>query len=570
MRHFGVDGIDGRDDRNQPTGEFSDRETEIALGYGRAMSESWSVGVAARVRRQELAGRSGSGLGADAGLMLRPGRALGAAGWMRDVRVGIAAQNLVEPSIRLDRESVADPFTLRTGVALARPWSTGGMLVSVDVEKPRDVGARVHAGVEVRPRSAVALRSGLDGGAFTAGLAIRFAAAAFDYAFVDRPTGPAHRGGLTWRFGLAVNEARLAAEREEDRRLQERLAQLEHDRRRERVEALLAGAEAARAAGRPDEALDALATLFAIDSANAEGHALRVASLRDRARALEAEGDWANAAVTWARALSESPGDSAAASGLARSRGESDLRQRRSAELRRAFAAALDAFANDDLPSARAGLAAILRQDSTDAEAQAMARRVHAAIARRASSWLRQADALLQAGSLAEASRTIETVRQLDPRAPGIVAAAGALARAEQAQANDRARATAAAGRARATTAPPPRSAPPALTSEQRRQVADLYRRGLAALEAGQSDEALRYWELVRSLQPGHERVDELLKREYLTRGMELFSSGRLDAAERMWERALQVDPRDARTLGYLARVHEQMARAREISEDAP
>ena len=74
----------------------------------------------------------------------------------------------------------------------------------------------------------------------------------------------------------------------------------------------------------------------------------------------------------------------------------------------------------------------------------------------------------------------------------------------------------------------------------------------------------------MRSLKPGHERVDELLKREYLTRGMELFSSGRLDAAERMWERALQVDPRDPRTIGYLARVQEQMARAREISEDAP
>ena len=52
--------------------------------------------------------------------------------------------------------------------------------------------------------------------------------------------------------------------------------------------------------------------------------------------------------------------------------------------------------------------------------------------------------------------------------------------------------------------------------------------------------------------------------------GLDLAELHFADAAERMWERALQVDPRDPRTIGYLARVHEQMARAREISEDAP
>ena len=569
MRQFGVSDIDGRDDRNLPTGAFSDRETEIAFGYGRALSEAWSVGVSARVRRQEIAGRSGSGLGADAGLMVRPGLAFGRpSGWMRDVTVGFAAQNLIEPSIRLEAESVADPVTVRTGVAFARPWGAGGTLFTVEFEKPRDVGLRTHAGLEVCPWSTFALRGGLDGSALTAGMAYRFAAATFDYAFVDQPTGAAHRGGLTWRFGRTVGDARTAAAREEERRLEERLTVLEAERRRERVEMLIAGAEAARAAGRPEEALEALTTLLAIDSAHVEGRSLLVASLADRARHLEGEGDWAGASVTWARMLAEAPGDSAAARGLAHARGESDARQRRSAEQRRAFAAALDAFANDDLPSARASLAAILARDSTDAEARAMARRVNGAIARRASAWLRQAEALIQAGSLAEAARLIENVRQLDPRTPGLAAASGVLARAEQSLSQERARALA-AERARTTA----RTAPPAaapLSAEQTRQVADLYRRGVGALEAGQSDDALRYFELVRSLKPGHERVDELLKREYLTRGMELFSSGRLDAAERMWERALQVDPRDPRTIGYLARVHEQMARAREISEDAP
>jgi len=37
-----------------------------------------------------------------------------------------------------------------------------------------------------------------------------------------------------------------------------------------------------------------------------------------------------------------------------------------------------------------------------------------------------------------------------------------------------------------------------------------------------------------------------------------------------MWERALQIDPHDARTVGYLARAHEQLARSRAISGDEP
>ncbi len=100
--------------------------------------------------------------------------------------------------------------------------------------------------------------------------------------------------------------------------------------------------------------------------------------------------------------------------------------------------------------------------------------------------------------------------------------------------------------------------------------MAGFYKRGVEALEAGRSDEALRYWELVWSIRPGYQRVDQFLKREYLTRGMEHFAAGRLFEAVTMWERALQVDPKDPRTLAYLARAHEQLERARAIGGGKP
>jgi Flp pilus assembly protein TadD len=51
---------------------------------------------------------------------------------------------------------------------------------------------------------------------------------------------------------------------------------------------------------------------------------------------------------------------------------------------------------------------------------------------------------------------------------------------------------------------------------------------------------------------------------------MELFAAGRLLEAVSMWERALQVDPKDPKTIAYLARAHEQLERARQIRGDAP
>lgn len=565
LRQYGVGGIDGRDERNLPTGELSDRESELVLGYGRAMSAAWSVGVAARVRRQDLAGRSGTGLGADVGLKLRPGIVLGAnSGWLQDVQIGLALANAAEPSIRLEQEAVADPATIRFGVSLARPLVLGGFAGAIEVEKPRDLGARLHAGVELRPHPLLALRTGLDGSTMTAGAEVRVGVASVDYAYSELPTGASHRAGLTWRFGHTVVEERAAAEREAEDRVQARLATLERERQAERVATLLAGATAAHEAGREDEALEALSTLAAIDSTNAPARALRFVALAGRARALEQLESWTEASITWARALAVAPGDTSATAGLARTRAEGDAKAARSDEIRRAFSAALDAFAADDLPSARAGLAGILSRRPGDSEAQAMLRRVDAALHRRTQGLLQQADALIRAGSLADAALAIDAARRLDPRAFGLAAASGALARAEQTRAAERARS------APSRQVPSVTAAPVALTREQERQLAETYRRGLEALERGQTDDALRALEHVRALRPGYARVDEVVKREYLTRGMELFSSGRLDAAIQMWERALQIDPHDARALGYLARANEQLARAREISEDGP
>ena len=113
--------------------------------------------------------------------------------------------------------------------------------------------------------------------------------------------------------------------------------------------------------------------------------------------------------------------------------------------------------------------------------------------------------------------------------------------------------------------AAPPAGRRPELSETRRREIADLYRRGVAAVEAGRSREAVGYWEIVWAADPGHQRVGEYLKREYLTQGMEAFAAGSLDEAVSCWEKALRVDPGDKRAAGYLERARQQRARIEQM-----
>ena len=85
----------------------------------------------------------------------------------------IAVRNLLEPSLRLDRESVNDPIGVRSGIGYVHPVLGGrNLLVALDVEKTADMGARLHAGLEVMVVPSMALRAGMNGGALEAGVAL--------------------------------------------------------------------------------------------------------------------------------------------------------------------------------------------------------------------------------------------------------------------------------------------------------------------------------------------------------------------------------------------------------------
>lgn len=553
MRRLGTDGIEGRDERNLITDEnLSSSESEIAVGYGRTVAASWSLGGVVKLQRQSLAGQSGSGLGADLGVTGYPFAALGVrTPWASQLTWGFALRNVVAPSIRLDQDVVRDPGLWRTGIAYRTPFG----LAALDLEKGGGSAPRVHAGAEFSPAALFALRGGMNGSAMTAGAGFRSRGISVDYAFEDRPLDAVHRISLSYAFGGTVAERRAAAVRADEERIQTRLAEAFQRAQHERVQALLTQARERRNSGRFAEALEVVGTVLTLEPNQSDAMELEIESLRDHAMTLEKRGEFSDAILAYGRILNRRSSDHDAQVGSTRCRTKSDRRAARTADRRKAFARAMDVFAANNLPAARDSFDAILRRSPEDEDARAMLRRTRGALTQRAQDLLRDARRNLAARELDVAGALFEQVRALDPQTEGLAVASAALQRAR----------SDAAG----TTSNTHPATPTPMTPQQERELRDLYVQGLKAMEAKRPIEALRYLELVWSMNPRYERTAAYMKREYLLLGMDAYSSGRLDEAVSHWERALAVDPTDVRARGYLARAQQQRERSREILGEA-
>lgn len=570
FRRFAVDGIERRDDLNVLLDDDLTRsESELSLSYGHELGAAWSMGATAKLRRVSFAEFSGSGLGLDFGVMGRAGIALGLdSPWAERIRVGLAVRNLLEPSVRLDQDSVPDPTGLRVGTSLHVPFSVNrSLLLGFDVERTTGMDPRLSAGMELCLHPMLALRAGILSGGFSAGTGVRWRDLSFNYTFEQNDFDSVQRAGLTMHFGATVEERRVAAIKAEERELNARLEEAFERRQAQRIANLITEARSARAAGRLEEALEILATADALDPENGEIRGLEVAFLRDLGGELEARGDLVAASMRYSRALAIAPDDSLAALAQDRCRAESDRRAARSAELRRQFAAALDAFVANDLAAAREGFKDVLAAGPDD-EALAMLQRTEQAMSRRAADLVGQAASHVRWGHLDRAGDLLDQASKLKSDADGLERTRKVLAEARRKE-REAARAAAVPSEG-PTTSSPAASGPPAharLTEKEEKELAELYQRGMSAIEAGHADEALRYWELVWAINPDYLQVKENLKREYVTRGMELFASRELREAVEMWEHATRIDPADERTIEYLNRAREQLSRAEAIRD---
>ena len=558
-RELRVGGIEGRDARNAVTdGDLSDSETELTFGYGKPISQAWTVGVAAKWRRQGIAGRAGNSIGADIGFGLKPARLLQSAPrWTEGLSAGFSIQNVIQPALRLDLDEVRDPRGANLGFAYERRvLGNRAITWSLDLDITQGRSARPRTGVELRVHDQLDIRVGMRDTRLTAGTGIRTGPVSLDYVFEDDELATRHRIGLSTRFGKSTEDERAAAYSAQENEVQRRIAEEFQVRQSERIRELIEEAERLRTERNFDLALERTAAIRVLDPESEPAGRIEAACLRDLAGAAELRGDPAEAAVLYQRALTAFAADSAAAQGLKRARATSDDRSRRTDRVRERFRNGLDAFMTDDLAAARAAFRQVLELDPDDQEAGMMLQRIDATAANRVKGLAAQGERLLGLGLRAEAVQALNQARALNASSPD-VARLQVLLQRSRASAND----STVASR-RTSRAQPSDNAP---TEEQQREAEKLYRRGLEADSHGRSSEAIQYVELARSLNPAHPGAVSYLRRAYQMKGLDAFAGGRLEDAIALWDKALGVDPGDQRTRAYLLRAQEHLIRVQAL-----
>ncbi len=575
FRRFGVDGIEGRDDRGAIFDDnLKDSETEIIMGYGRKIGGVWDVGLAFKYQHQNLAGYTDGAPGLDIGVMVKPLQAAGRQSRIADaINLGIAVRNLIEPNIRLDEEGVKDPTGLRFGLAYDGDLSQNiHLLVSSDVEKTREMDTRIHLGAEARLMDLLALRMGSNSGMMTAGVGIHVGNLAVDYTFEDNPLETVHRFGLGMTFGKSNEENRQASLDAQEAELQKKLAGAFLRENQNRIQTIMGQAQRALDQGDFAEALGKIETVRVLEPGYAGLEDLEAEVFFEQGIALEQRGDLSGAAISFQRCLASNPDHAQAAVHLKTVSARSNQIAARSDVIRNLFNSALGAYSRGDLIPARDGFTRILEMKPNDKEADALLKSTLQTLELRADSLIEQAKAQAQAGNFSEARSTLDKVRAMSPGHSSLAQTTAFITEQEH-RAADAEEAIRLADQKTSENSIPSVVVPmqeikpsfASLSAKDQQEVADLYKRGMQAVENDRHDDAIRYWELVWSKAPDYQRVAQNLKQEYLDKGMEAFADGRLEQSIEIWEKARTVAPDDSKARGYLARAYEHNSRIREI-----
>jgi tetratricopeptide (TPR) repeat protein len=520
VQTLGVGGIERRDERNALLGSFDDRESHFSLGYAKGIQSNYAVGAALRVEQQRVADVSAVGVGLD--LAAHMTRALDAES-RHTVLAGINVQNFLEPSLRLEEDSVHDPRVLRVGLgyqglssALPLDWT-----LATDLELPREADVTLGAGLEISYRRLLRLRCGLEDGDPAFGFGIESHGVRVDYAMrthdeLDRND----RFSLAVRFGLSVEERKAVQRQEAELRVETELNDRLAERERQAAEASMHEAEAAVAQRDYEAARRHYRRVLALEPDH-EGalrglDAAEHAQLSEQADGALAEHRYADAVTDYTAILRRWPEDASATRGLEAARQSLRAAADREAQLAELLRLAVTHFAEGSLEAAEASLHELLRLSPEHEVARELLARIDG----------------LREGRLAEERRRererdelAAKERKLPPTRPEIE--------------------------------PKPTARAP-LSPEAERRLREQFDEGLRRFSAGDFQAAIDIWQRVWNERRDFESVSEYLVKAYLFEGIQLYSAGEYAAAIDRCRRILEIDPKNAKARRYLERIREE------------
>ena len=214
ITRLGTEGIILYDERGNPVGTTSNMQGQamfsFATGLPWSLWGSLAAGANVKLIMHELAGYSASGFGLDVGLLYQPR-------FIRNFYLGINAQNLVSPRLKLFHEEDVFPMNLRVGMAYKLlTGSRNQLILAIGADQNADSAVRTHLGMEFSYGNFFAARIGMNEGKFSAGAGFGSGDFWVDYAFSTTDLGSVNKFSLTYRLGPTVAEKR----EENSRRLQ--------------------------------------------------------------------------------------------------------------------------------------------------------------------------------------------------------------------------------------------------------------------------------------------------------------------------------------------------------------
>ncbi len=230
--------------------------TMFLFGYGVRPFKWLSLGATFKVERAILPGYpesfngsignvTESAFGADAGILVSPQLSNF---FLNRLSLAVNVQNAVQRAMRAVDIRESTPRNIRCGLSKEVPFGNGGskLILAVEYDKSSVTPGQIRTGMEYTFQGVVSLRTGFYGNQLTYGGGAKIAGVQLDYSYwntIESFLGNSHRISIVFNIGKD-REQRMNEYRErETRRIEQ---EVEAKRRAERAEAIASGLSRAK------------------------------------------------------------------------------------------------------------------------------------------------------------------------------------------------------------------------------------------------------------------------------------------------------------------------------------
>lgn len=557
-----IGGIEERDINNQLiSDDMKNSQTRVLLGYARRLHSTISAGLNLKIDYQSFGGVNGSGLGFDAGFLSM--QKLNSIPYLKELREALAIQNLIEPSIKLDQESVPDPMRLVFGISALSEYKDLTFTTSIDLVNPRYSPFTFRFGQEVQVLKHFALRIGVDDVTPMYGFGVSYNAFKLDYAYRSEDLGSNHRVSLSIAFGSSIDEQKENERKILEKRIEDEISMKMEKIEQEQLKNTFRKADSLFAIEIFEEAIgyyeitlqsepDNQSTLSRIETAKYQ------MNIKMGKNSIQKE-DFLTAMVHLRQALIYMPDDSTSTSLINMCEQKlSDLRDR-TALINRMLKNSIDKYAEKHYLEALLGFEEILNIDPSHTLANEYKQKTLLTIEN-----IKQQKITL-AGTLAEkkdydgAINAMEDALYYAKDDPNIIAEINSLKRKKQAEFTSV---------AKLDSGPriPKQSTPVKEVRVDKSVLDELYRVGMRHFESGNFEDATQAFQKLWTLDPQYHHVSKLLTKAYLLMGMRLYSNEEYEEAVNIWEKSLKIDPNNLKAKRYLIKTREEMEKLGGVS----